>query len=130
MPRRATHSVTGCAVGVLTAATLSSPGPGPGQLLELVGGGTGGLVGGLMPDLLEPAHTPRHRGTAHSVAAAGFVFKVAREELAACRDFFRRWADEFARRRTTARPGSADVLMLTQYLSRADSAVDGIVTSW
>lgn len=42
-----------------------------GFLSESVGGGFGGFVGGKIPDLIEPASHPNHRGVAHSLTVGG-----------------------------------------------------------
>jgi hypothetical protein len=66
MPCERTHREVGTLAGALAAlhnANAQAPGD---QLLELVGGGLGGRLGGCMPDVLEPAISSWHRGTAHS----------------------------------------------------------------
>jgi len=40
-------------------------------LMEVAGGFLGGALGGMMPDVLEPATSPNHRKLAHSVVMLG-----------------------------------------------------------
>jgi len=50
--------------------------------VEAVGGAIGGYLGGIMPDLLEPAISSWHRGTAHSYAGGATVVAAATSVLA------------------------------------------------
>ena len=86
MPRRSTHAQVGALAGVGAAAFRSRHAPAEHRILETVGGAIGGLCGGLLPDLIEPAETPNHRSIAHS-AIAGGALTLARlaEWQAACR---------------------------------------------
>jgi hypothetical protein len=69
MPDSRTHQIVGSLVGggnALISAWDSDP---AGTLIELVGGMYGGSVGGLLPDWIEPALSPKHRRLAHSWGA-------------------------------------------------------------
>jgi len=72
MPCRTAHLVAGAIAGAVVASL--HPGFGnfeTGQRI-LLGAGIGAL-GGILPDLLEPATSPFHRGAAHSVVAFGIA---------------------------------------------------------
>jgi len=45
----------------------------PNWWTEVAGGALGGYVGGLLPDVLEPAISSWHRDVAHSCAAGGGI---------------------------------------------------------
>lgn len=87
MPRRSTHAIAGIGAGVVTAAIRAKDLPEDCKLAELVGGAVGGWLGGVLPDVIEPATTPNHRNVAHSVAAGGglTLAKVA-DAQAKCRE--------------------------------------------
>lgn len=74
MPRRKQHVDVGGAVGVFFSTALGLGQPD--QFLEIVCGTIGGIGGGRMPDVLEPAVSPRHRDVAHSLSA-GIGFAAA-----------------------------------------------------
>lgn len=71
MPRRPTHLAIGSMSGVATGVVTSSLLPREHQLVHVVFAGIGGALGGLAPDVLEPAVSPNHRSLFHSVGAAG-----------------------------------------------------------
>src|SRR4051812_25438840 len=95
MPNRSAHLVTSGAIGVVYALHMFQGAPEPHRLLEAIGGGFGGCTGGRLPDVLEPATTPNHRGRAHSCAAAGVLLKLSNPKLQAWQQSCRRWADDF-----------------------------------
>jgi hypothetical protein len=70
MPDRRAHMLLGAAAGVGTAAFAARHQEGMDLFLEAVGGALGGLAGGVVPDLVEPAVDSWHRRLAHSYAAA------------------------------------------------------------
>lgn len=86
MPNQATHEVVGAASGAAFTLLRVSDAPTPHAFAEVLGGAVGGWVGGLLPDVLEPATTPNHRKLAHSVVVGG-ALTLARlaEWQAACR---------------------------------------------
>lgn len=51
-----------------------------GQIAELIGGAAGGWLGGVAPDLLEPALHPRHRGVCHSWTTLSVLGGVSTEQ--------------------------------------------------
>ena len=112
MPNRSVHVVTSGALGALYALHMSPSQPEAHRLLEVIGGGFGGCVGGRLPDVLEPATTPNHRGRAHSCAAAGTLLKLSNSKLRAWQQKCRDWADEFDRKRSTAPLGSVESVLL------------------
>lgn len=68
MASAAVHAIAGVASGaiVLAATEKNDPEQSASPLL----GGLGGLVGGKLPDVFEPATSPNHRRFCHSVAFA------------------------------------------------------------
>jgi inner membrane protein len=70
MPNRSTHIATGAGVGAVVALFL----PGLSHLHPLermIWGGGISAIGAAVPDILEPADSPSHRGFAHSYAVLG-----------------------------------------------------------
>jgi hypothetical protein len=65
-----THLKAGITTGVATALYTARDLTGWAFVTEVVGGGAGGAVGGLLPDLIEPAIHSWHRSTAHSLTTA------------------------------------------------------------
>lgn len=74
MPGKIAHTLAGGAVGMLYSAHRSEQELPYHQLLEAIGGGVAGCLGGRLPDILEPADSSWHRGVFHSGAALmGFL---------------------------------------------------------
>lgn len=69
MPDARTHHVVGGLVGGSSALWNARTSDADGRIVECVGGMYGGSLGGLLPDWIEPALSPRHRGVAHSWGA-------------------------------------------------------------
>ncbi len=95
-----THRTIGTVAGV-GAALYRARDLGSWPLLaEGLGGAAGGRVGGVLPDILEPATTPRHRGPMHSwLTASGLVTVVNRavtEAQSRSRERALQWEASFA----------------------------------
>lgn len=73
MPRARTHRVVGTIGGGAWAAITAPEICGPDFAVTVVGGCAGGAFGSLLPDWIEPATSPRHRGPAHSWLTLGAV---------------------------------------------------------
>jgi membrane-bound metal-dependent hydrolase YbcI (DUF457 family) len=73
MPRRGTHQVISAICGAAFAYAEAKQAGTTDPFWETLGGGLAGLVTGTTPDDLEPATSPCHRASAHSIAAAGLV---------------------------------------------------------
>jgi len=71
MPNRPTHQTVGALAGGAMAAARAHGVEDSQFLAETIGGIVGGWVGGVLPDILEPATSPHHRKVMHSVVAAG-----------------------------------------------------------
>jgi hypothetical protein len=86
VPNRATHEIVGAGCGAAFTLLRVGDASTPHAFAEVLGGAVGGWVGGLLPDVFEPATTPNHRKLAHSVVAGG-TLTLARlaEWQAACR---------------------------------------------
>jgi membrane-bound metal-dependent hydrolase YbcI (DUF457 family) len=82
MPNRATHVRVGSLSGAVAASLFARGAPTKQFLVEMLGG----AVGGMLPDLLEPASCPNHRQFAHSVLAGGALAtsRVADWRAACC----------------------------------------------
>lgn len=97
MPGRRVHKALGASTGAVWALHNARGETGGNQVLEALGGAVAGALGGCMPDLLEPATSPNHRSTCHSVAitaALGIgqynwlsgLQTACREKAKACRE--------------------------------------------
>src|SRR4051794_40434687 len=93
MPRRAEHltlgAIAGSGLAFLRANNVGLTGNA--LLIETAGGLLGGLSGGIAPDWLEPATSPRHRDIAHSIVLLALT---ATAELAQVQADCRRRAAE------------------------------------
>lgn len=69
MPNCRTHTVAGAVAGGVWAGVTLGELPTAGFAVVVGGGLAGGAIGGMLPDLLEPAYSPRHRSFAHSWVA-------------------------------------------------------------
>lgn len=76
MPRRQTHLAVGLLSGVGAGIVSGRHLPHDEHFLHVVFATIGGGVGGLAPDLLEPAGSPNHRDLFHSLLAAGVISKL------------------------------------------------------
>lgn len=129
MSNRRTHDIAGALVGggLAAAAALGAGQPLEYVVLEALGGALVGVVGARLPDVLEPATTPFHRSTFHSVGTllavgAGTVVSEARyaERLRSC-------AAEYEDRVAAAEPLDAFLWQLLAALCRvAAGAVSGL----
>ena len=72
MPNRRTHcfvgGAAGLAVGLMSDHRSLAESE---QVARAIGALIGGVAGGAMPDILEPADNPNHRAFAHSVLVGG-----------------------------------------------------------
>ena len=73
MSNRRTHLIAGTTTGLGFAAYRARNESLPAFVAETVGGAIAGTLGGLGPDLVEPAIHSWHRSTAHSYAAAAAI---------------------------------------------------------
>lgn len=73
MPNRPTHIKGGIATSLLTHATLCAINKEDITLKDIAAKGFIGFVGGVLPDILEPATSPNHRKFFHSVLWIGIV---------------------------------------------------------
>jgi inner membrane protein len=71
MGNRSDHYPAGACFGGLVAALSALVANRAPTWAEVLGGAAAGLVTSALPDVLEPATHPGHRGVAHSVAALG-----------------------------------------------------------
>src|SRR5690606_28823154 len=100
------HRRVGTAVGAGTALARSLDQDAPAMLAETLGGAVGGWVGGALPDVLEPATSPRHRSVCHSWATAGSLLTWANARVADGQQFCR----ERAERRSASANGLGALL--------------------
>jgi len=86
MPDRSTHANVGALTGAAVAVFRAHSAPTPTLIAEGIGGLLGGWIGGIAPDILEPATTPNHRKLAHSAAMGGALMLTrVTEWQASCR---------------------------------------------
>ncbi len=76
MPDRRTHRVLGAGASVGVAVIQWGEFPEIGKLLYGLSACAGGLVGGVLPDVLEPALHSHHRDVFHSLFAGGGIVAV------------------------------------------------------
>lgn len=112
MSNRDVHMVTSGLAGLGYSLYQSRAEQDGAKLTEALGGLSGGAIGGRMPDLLDPPTSPRHRGRAHSIAAAGICVQLCSSRLPEAQQWCRLRADEYARRRTIAAVGSWEEVTL------------------
>jgi hypothetical protein len=76
MPDGRTHKLVGAGTGAVYAAYRAKEESTPHWWIEVAGGALGGYAGGIFPDVLEPAVSSWHRGTAHSYATGSGIVAV------------------------------------------------------
>jgi hypothetical protein len=76
VPNRAVHLQWSGGAGGIVVAFGAHGLPPKFFWAEVLGGTAGGGAAGLLPDVLEPAFTPMHRGVAHSVTALGLLTQI------------------------------------------------------
>jgi hypothetical protein len=86
MAGRKTHIVAGVTAGIGYAAYQAKEQNTSNRVAEITGGGLGGYLGGLLPDILEPGVSSWHRGTAHSWLAGASIISL-RDRLAQWESF-------------------------------------------
>jgi membrane-bound metal-dependent hydrolase YbcI (DUF457 family) len=77
MANRDEHDALGAIVGMVSVAVSASAAGRSPSFPELLGGAIGGVAGARLPDFLEPATNPHHRGPVHSVAAVAATGQLA-----------------------------------------------------
>ena len=76
MPNKRFHIKLGAASGGVVAGMVALQRESPDVVLETVAGIVGGTLGGMAPDVIEPAVSPRHRAFFHG-AVAGTALSTA-----------------------------------------------------
>ena len=76
MPDGKTHKLVGATAGIGYAAYQAKEQAPWNQLIEIAGGLVGGYKGGQLPDVLEPAISSWHRGTAHCCLTGGGIISL------------------------------------------------------
>ena len=101
MPNRKAHRNVGAASGALIAGYRARAQRPPELLLETAGGALGGLLGGSLPDVLEPVISSWHRDIAHSWAAGAGIIR-ATSGLQQWESYCRERAGHYSRLRAVA----------------------------
>lgn len=84
MPNGKVHRTVGAIVGFAGVAYLIEGSLG--QLsVEIFGGVMGGILGAMMPDIIDRPDCPQHRSIAHGVLPVGIVLFLACRYLMTCR---------------------------------------------
>ena len=94
MPNRKVHATVGAIAG-FSSLVFTPPRCQTASLAVPLGRTVGGLLGGCLPDLLEPASTPRHREVCHSASAgsvAGLSLDTIRRLESCCLGQAKRFA--------------------------------------
>jgi hypothetical protein len=76
VPDCKTHQCVGAMAGAFDAWYQARGRANADLLIETIGGAFGGCVGGMLPDILEPADSSWHRDVGHSVAVGGGVLAL------------------------------------------------------
>jgi membrane-bound metal-dependent hydrolase YbcI (DUF457 family) len=88
MPNRDTHLAVGIVAGLGAGAIASRRLPSNHQAIECIASAVGGAIGGLAPDVLEPAVSPNHRDLFHSLAVGGALSAAKIADMqATCRRY-------------------------------------------
>jgi membrane-bound metal-dependent hydrolase YbcI (DUF457 family) len=97
MPNRETHIAVGIPVGVLVAGYQAKDQDPSKKFWEILGGGLGSYYGSRLPDIIEPALSPKHRRSFHSLvaglSACAGERKLSNKWITWCRskaDYYRR----------------------------------------
>jgi membrane-bound metal-dependent hydrolase YbcI (DUF457 family) len=87
MPGYKVHSICGGASGLAAGLMSLELVPQEHRTMHLAACTLGGVLGGRLPDLLEPATSPNHRGVCHSgIAVTGLIAAVQANWQAVCRE--------------------------------------------
>ena len=73
MPRRNSHLVIAACCGAGTAYLLAKEAGSSDPFPEVLGGAMGAMATAMLPDVLDPATSPSHRASGHSLAVAGLI---------------------------------------------------------
>lgn len=89
MPRRNVHLLIAACCGAGAAYLVAREAGSSDPLPEILGGALGALATAMVPDAIDPATSPSHRASGHSVAVAGLVSMAVprcRRFAAECRE--------------------------------------------
>ena len=89
MPRRNAHLAIAACCGAVAAYLVAKEAGSSDPFPEIVGGALGALATAMVPDAIDPATSPSHRASGHSVAIAGLVSMTVppcRRFAAECRE--------------------------------------------
>lgn len=92
------HRGVGTVAGAGTALVRSLDQDAVAMVAETLGGALGGWLGGALPDVLEPATSPRHRSLCHSWATAATILTWANGRVTDGQQFCRQRAQDWQRR--------------------------------
>ncbi len=96
MPNADTHIPVGVASGAVMAITrVPSGADGYQATIETLGGMLGGLIGAKMPDIIDPATCPNHRGFGHGMFNALTAGKLYLKKLPQWQAEFREKANSY-----------------------------------
>jgi hypothetical protein len=107
MASRRVHVALGVPSGIGAAAYAARQQTGNRLIIESVGGGVGGYVGALLPDILEPAVSSWHRSTCHSWAVVGIAVQTVPDEIRRWQEYCRAQAAHHERQRDTSQDSVA-----------------------
>jgi len=135
MSNRETHAIVGALAGGGFAAYRAHEQE---QLqldaiLETIGGAIGGYIGGRLPDVIEPASVPDHRGLAHSVTTGGAVLYIDYKIFGQWEQWFRSEAERYRierEQRVLAGPEELAYSLMETVLRIAAGALTGFVVGY
>jgi hypothetical protein len=112
MPNKPVHLATSGSAGMICAyMNVSANGTGVDRFLEVAGGGLGGALGGLLPDIFDPPCHPHHRSLAHGLLPVAAGAGVWGQGLVGWQVSLRNQADAFALKRAN----TVDSVMAAMY---------------
>jgi hypothetical protein len=133
MPNKQTHVTIGTLAGGGLAAYRAREQEPLNMLLEAIGGGIGGYIGGRLPDVIEPASWPSHRQLAHSavtgigIGVGGYKLLEHWEEW--CRSAAERYRRE-KEQRTLSSIEEFFYILIDVVLHIAAGAMNGLVAGY
>lgn len=83
MPNRRVHVTAGAIAGIGAGLATARELPQEHQFIHVAFATLGGVVGSMLPDMIEPATSPSHRGAFHSLLAAGGLTAAAAADWSA-----------------------------------------------
>lgn len=99
MPNRKTHTKVGAISGATYAFYKAKDQELLHIALETLGGALAGYVGGRIPDIIDPATSPRHRSIGHGILPNGILASLYMNQIDGWQQSLRHQAKQFCEQR-------------------------------